>query len=236
MTIVATSVDSNHGSGTSVTTASLAMASDRMYVATVVNYDAGGVVVPTMSGWDQGGTQSHTEQVTVFYRKGSGTPGTATISCGSSQAHIEWIIDEYQNVLTTGTNGVNAFPQGFVAATPMSSTTPTGTLAAFADAVHNASYLTYCPDGATPVAGVGYTGLSTESDFLGVFSQYKIGQDLAPSCTQVPSTSWVLFTAEIAAVTSPSGPSIAVLTEVNDMGMLYETVQSGTTSYRHTHR
>src|SRR3990172_2980311 len=127
--------------------------------------------------------------------KTSGVSAGTFTATGDGTTQTGWIVivDEFDGIDTTGTDGSGAIVQSD--ANSGSSTTSTGTLAAFGDAVNNAAYM------ATGMAGVnepvteeaGYTELAD----LGhgtpnrhAETEYKVGEDTAPTCTWTNSTPW----------------------------------------------
>lgn len=198
-------------SASSATTASKTWVSGRLYFMWVLTTPT----VPTVTVGSTAWTQIRTDnlavsglQWTVLCFLGDGSTGAATISCGTSQSEIQWTCDEFQGTVTTGTNGSNAVVQSNSA--NGSGTTPAATLVSFGDPINNAVYAgNLSAAGATGTAKSGYTALASNLSFYGLFDEYQVGQDTAPSMTLGGPGHWIFTAMELKA--HPSGPSAAVL-------------------------
>jgi hypothetical protein len=175
------------GSGTdatSYTTASITPASNALILCTVENDVSGVPAVPTVSGcsltwvqietcyYDQSGTRF---RVTMFRALGaSPTSGTLTIDMGgATQGGCGWIVDQFTNTDTTGTNGSGAIVQSAKSAEPdaAAGTNVTATLgsgitsgnAAYTVAAWEANESGTAESGWTGIGASGHTGPSTAS-------------------------------------------------------------------------
>ena len=155
---------------TSFATASITPSANKLVLAAVFAAKTGGSVTPTLSGngltWVQVGTDTVSTGVyrtTVFRAMGaSPSAGAVTIDFGAdTQVRCGWIISEFTNINTSGTNGSGAIVQS------VTNTTTTGnslivTLAAFGDA-NNATFggfgiVSDTPTTVTP--GTGFTEIA----------------------------------------------------------------------------
>jgi hypothetical protein len=174
------------GSGTdaaSYTTASITPASNALLLITIENdLSATSPTVPTVTGcsltwvqvstcyYDQSGTHY---RVTMLRALGaSPTSGTLTIDFGgTTQGGCGWVVDQFTNTDTTGTNGSGAIVQSAKSAEPMSasSTTVTATLgsaitsgnAAYTAAAWEANETGSVESGWTAIGAAGHAGPST---------------------------------------------------------------------------
>lgn len=209
MAITVTPFTNNaQGSSATATTAIKTWTTGHVFLITVLTFIAGTPAIPTLTGSTQLVTQlgeNGVYQTTLFVFLGDGTTHAKTITCGASQTEIQWICDDLNGVIATGTNGSNAVVQS-VPATNAGSTTITATLAAFADAVNNVTYMVAAnAGGETQTPKAGFTAGSTNSAFLVVGSEYKIGQDTTPNFTQPSANNWTAIALELAATGGGGG-------------------------------
>lgn len=137
------------GSGTSQATSSISPGANRLVLVAVESRFSGGTVnTPTVTGASMTWTSAvnllsadNHSRLTLF-RALAASPGTGALTldfAGQTQEFINWEIDQFRNVDTSGSNGANAIVQN---ATALSTATVTGitvTLAAFS-ATSNATY------------------------------------------------------------------------------------------------
>ena len=183
------------GSATSITTASLTLTAGFVYYLWVSSFTGSGAdnVVPTCTGWTKVTTSGVADltndyyfRLTLFRRLGDDSSGTHTIDfAGHAHASIMYSVDKATGVDLTGTNGAGSIIQA-VGATG-SSTTPSATLSAFADATNNLTYfggfIAYSSDPGMAEEG-GFTLLLKQKDGARCFTgEYLVGQHLAPSVT-----------------------------------------------------
>ena len=170
-------------------TASIAPSANKLVLLSVFNNKAATATLPTVTGasmtWVQVSTQlssANNLRITVF-RGLSATPGTGALTMdygGTTQLRSRWIVSEFGNVDTSGTNGsgaiVQAVPGADVGAPDLFSLTIT--LAAFGD-VDNATWGTVMVSGGTTVIdpGTGFTEIADDALPGPVQSQWKATND-----------------------------------------------------------
>lgn len=173
----------NAGGITSATTASITPSANNLILITITSRN-GASTDPnhaTVSGcsltwvevnsvaYDTGGTSRR--RLTVLRALGTPTTGSLTIDfAGQSQTSIDWVVDQFSGVDTTGTNGSGAVVQtasnADVTATAHALTV---TLAAFSS-VNNATWGGFATGGVasnTTRVGAGFTSLGTDRDSNG---------------------------------------------------------------------
>ena len=205
-------------SGSFTTSGSLTPSANKLYLAAVVGVNTAGAAnastcaTPTLTG---GGGLTWVQVATVLYgtdtrkritlfraMKPSGlTSGTLTADFGGSvPPRISIIVDEFDSVDTTGTDGSGAIVQSVTAQGSASNLTGGGaTLAAFADATNNLAYMAIGhdqSDSTTPEAG--WTELAEISGSShSQETEYKVGQDTSPSASWVQGSRYGAIAAEI---------------------------------------
>lgn len=195
--VSATNLLSN-GSATdasSYATASITPSANRLYLATVSSRT--GITVnpnqPTLTGagltWDvvdtvvYDDTSSSRRRLTTFRAMGSGSAGALTFDFGGqTQTSADWVVDELQNVDTSGSNGAGAIVQHVTNFDDTgTATTLTTTLAAFSsssNATYGAAGFGNPPNAST--AGSGFTKLGDFQEGEGgsrVTSEFKATND-----------------------------------------------------------
>lgn len=150
MAIALTQLVSNRSGtdATSYNTASITPTANALLLAFIETSQGGGTAgSPTLSGngltWVEILAVTYSgsiKRLSVFRAMGaSPSAGAVTItSNGDTFTHGAWKVVELTGVDTSGTNGSGAIVQA-VAGTPTTTTTPSVTLAAFADATNNAA-------------------------------------------------------------------------------------------------
>lgn len=197
------------GTGTSAstfTTAPIAPTANALVLLAVDSAVSGAAAPSSVTGggmttWtlEEGGAYASAGRQLNIYRALQASPGAAApviINFAAAQDSVRWSIVEFQNVVTSGTNGADACVQS-VDATG-SSTTPTVTLAAFGDATNNA---TYAAIGANLTTGVTSPTLDEmhEVQSGGVLqTAWQIGEDTSPDGV-ITSAPWGICAIEIAA-------------------------------------
>lgn len=180
---------------TSATTASVSPASNNLELLTVVNETLISVDPnePTITGngltwvkvgttvFDNGGVDR--KRITVFRAMGSSpSSGAITIDfAGQVQAWIQWALDEFSGIDTSGTNGSGAIVQSAVNQDTGAVSSLTVTLGAFSSA-SNATYGAFAASGYAFTEGSGFTRLyrypdSTGSDDLSSITEWKSTND-----------------------------------------------------------
>lgn len=218
---------------TYITTATLTGSANKLYLALVVHTAAnadlttGGTPALTGGGltWVlvaetivANGQRAH------LFRAMSATPGAAaTLSAAftataTHQTSCSFIVDEFDNVDTSGTNGSGAIVQA-VAANGSAATTASATLAAFADAVNNATYFGGGIDGSAAItAEAGLTKSGETSAASGParrrVSEFRTAADTTPSFTWTGNQAWCGIGVELKAVSAAAAKKRRMLTGV----------------------
>lgn len=196
---------------TSYTTASTTPVTGRLMLLSVTNSKGSTPDTPTVSGasvtWVQVGTTTNngaTIRSTLFRAMGSGSAQALTISFGANtQTGCAWILTEYDNVDTGGTNGSGAVVQS-VTNFGVASLNPNATLAAFSSA-SNATYATSGHAGnKTYTAGSGFGNLQQvtyASPSVAVATEFRADNDTTADFTITTNDDWTCIAVEIAAPT-----------------------------------
>jgi hypothetical protein len=176
MAISATNLtnDSSTVDATSFTTASISPGSNRLILLALSYRAASGTPTPTVTGngftWtgiaggEYGGGGSR-RQVRVWRAMGAApSAGAVTFDFGASTiASINWSIDEFSGVDTTGTEGSGAIVQSGSTLNATSSTSITQTLSAFASTDNAAYGAVSNGHNATFTVGSGFAALCNRS-------------------------------------------------------------------------
>lgn len=190
--------ESSNADATSYTTAgTLTPSANKLYLCTVLNSKAttpdalasltGGGLTWTLvaEGTGANGMRAHT------YRALSASPGAAAAIVAdfgaNTQTGCAFIVDEFDGMDATGSNGANAIVQSVVNG-GTATTTATVTLASFGDAVNNAGYAVGIIDGnPAATAEAGWTIKGNASSASGpsrrAVSIFRTGEDTSPSFT-----------------------------------------------------
>lgn len=210
-TISASALTSGSGSSTSsLNTASVSPASNRLVLLFVGHWRTGGSIVqPTVSGngltWVAERTivgASNNDRATLFRAMGSSpTSGVVTISFGGqTQSGVVYSMFQMQNANTIGLNGSTAIRQT-VTGGDESSEFATVDLASFSDSTNNATIKFTFDDassatvesGFTQIHNAYYSGIST-----GLRSAWRLGQDLDPTVDYGGATPlWYMIAGEV---------------------------------------
>ena len=161
--------------------------------------------VPTMSGngltWDRiFGPFAYTESgtVSVFRAMGAApSSGAATISYSVTSSSGRWVIIEFANVDTSGTNGSGAIVQ---TATNVNygGSSVTATLAAFSSANNVTVGGAFKDTAATAVAGSGFSLLgSAIANARGVHAEWKSANDTSVDMSFTSTSNQYMWAAEI---------------------------------------
>lgn len=228
------------------TTATFTPSANKLYLATVflqgTTYGSPGPIhLPSISSITAGGgltwtlaktIRSGSGCVAVFYAMAPSGLSLTTIAANvlsGTSVPIRIVVEEVSNTDTTGTGGAGAIVQS-ATNTTAGATSLSVTLAAFGDAVNNATY--YAGIHATAEAttpGAGQTELTdANSGASGYEDSYQIGQNTAPS------GSWTTSSAAAAvAVEVKAGVSAETWVERGAMGVQFSrtTILNGTTTY-----
>lgn len=212
MPVTATNLTANGSTSTasSYNTASITPSSNNLVFAFVKN-DGGSQETASLSGnsltWVQVATVTigATARVSLFRALGaSPTGGAVTISFGANQTSCDWVIDQFANVDTTGTNGSGAVVQSATNSDTSTTTSLTVTLAAFGS-INNATYGGF-RSGSAISAGSGFTIVGSDG-----VSEYESSEFRNDNATSVNAT-WASdpsFHAGIAAEIKFAPPVIA---------------------------
>lgn len=186
----------------SYTTASVSLSANKLDLLSVVSaYTSGTVNIPTVSGasrtWTQVVTKvdsANNRRITVFRSlSSSANSGALTIDfAGQTQLSCSWIVDEFNNIDLSGTNGANAVVQSASAAVDGTNSGITVTLAAFSG-TSNATYGSLrAGAGVGLTSGNGFTQIATYNDGgCNLQSQFKDSNDTSVDWTWPSGTSLV---------------------------------------------
>lgn len=180
------------GAITSQDTASITPGANKLILLATVNMQGASPVTPSVSGngltWVEIDSAHHDtggQNAKIFLFRAMGTPsaGVVTLAYAAAQDGLIWIIDEYDGIDTSGTNGSGAIVQN---ANNLGSTQDIAvTLASFADA-NNAAYIAaaYDNDDRLMTQGTGLTKLVEETQLPEndeLATAWRVGEDLTPS-------------------------------------------------------
>lgn len=201
--------ESSATDATSYTTTGSTGSNSKLFLIAVVNSLATTPATPTLT--HAGGltcvqvetTAGANHRLTIFRALKTSGVSSATFTANAGETATGWIVivDEFDGVDTSGTDGSGAIVQ---AGTPQngSGTTATGSLAAFGDATNNAAFMaTVINSNAAITHEVGYTELGDighSSPTRACETEFKVGEDTAPTST-FTSSAWRALTAEIKA-------------------------------------
>lgn len=179
MAVTVSNILSNYDEdgGSSSTTASTTLTANRLYLLTIVQRrgDSTDPVQPTASStgatWEAvnsivyDSTSSSRRRVTVLRTMvSSNQTGAITITHGSNVTDATWILDEFNGIDTSGSNGSGAIVQSATNKDEVGVTSLTVTLAAFGSTA-NATYGSFGWAGnPTMTAGTGFTELDEQHD------------------------------------------------------------------------
>ena len=205
MAITATLLTSGSSTtdSTTFTTASISPTANRLVVIKVGSGDAGSAAVAPTSVVGAGLTFASINDQTVnngfsrvaVWRALSASPGSGalTITFSATMESCVWIVEEYADVDTGGTNGSAAIVQS-AKASGIGTTSGSVTLAAFGDAVNNAVSSAWHHSNnfvVTPEAGyTEITELNEPSWTAQLESSWKIGEDTTVTASWSAISSW----------------------------------------------
>lgn len=186
---------------TSFNTASVTPTANRLCLLMVTNAGSGSPAIPTVTGASATWTQIATIEINTFvrvtvFRTFNASPGTGALTIdfgGQSQDRCGWILDDFTNTKTTGTNGADAINQS---ATNSAATTTTvvATLGAFLgslDATYGAC-VTQNGTLRTIAAGTGFTEtveVDTGDSLMALSSEFRNDNDTSVDFTASGSAS-----------------------------------------------
>ena len=217
---------------TSYTTTATAGANSKLYIITVENSKGTTPDLPTLT--HSGGltcvqilsSPQTNRRITVFRAlKTSGvSAGTFTAdAAGVTQTSWSVIVDEFDGIDTSGTDGSGAIVQS--AANNGSGTTASATLSAFADATNNAAFLATLVNNNTAVteeAGGVWAELGEAphgSPTRTIETEWRLGEDTSPSSTFL-SSAWDCIALEIKVAAGGDATVVAVVAEATTAGVI----------------
>ncbi|HEY1249208.1 MAG TPA: hypothetical protein VGE97_09490 [Nitrososphaera sp.] len=222
----ANKIKTSAASGTSITSASLTPSVNKLYLCWVAQRRGKGTTnLPTVSGggglnWVQVESKANgnsRQRLTLFRAlKTSGlSSGPVTVSfAGQDQdSGIILIIDEYESVVITGTDGEDAIVQHNSNKTDSDSTSLSVTLSSFADAVNNAAVggIYHGANTSTTPEG-GYTELADQGvGSLGLETEWKVGEDTSVSASYSTAGAAIGIAVEVKYLNT--GPQTIVVNE-----------------------
>lgn len=167
--------------------------------------------------WTQIATEPYNTPTTpisrsILFRSLHASPGSGTVTIdfgGETQVRAAWIVAEFLVVDTGGTNGSVALAQFATDVLTASGTTLAPILAAFGDAVNNATYIFACINNDTALNNeAGYTEISEQNPVTESFrtaAAWLLGQDTTPTYTFASSVG-AAIAVEIKAAVSGTHP------------------------------
>ncbi len=208
--------------GTVFTTASITPSANKLILLYISGRPSGSTPTAIVTGngltWVLVNGEDTSVRYSALYRAMGASPssGAVTITFSLEMRNATWEISEFDFVDTSGTNGSGAIVQS-VRDTASAATSITPTLAAFADATNNATYMgaTHRDHNNAMTPEAGFTELSDNStgeQHVGA-AQWRIGEDVSPTYSWSGSAGAVAVACEIKA---------AVGLTVN-MGLVTET-------------
>lgn len=208
------------GTATSVTTASVTLAANKLGLIYVVNIDASfdaDATQPTISGWtvvvSTNFGSAPGSRSTVFRRLAT-TPVTATITIdfgGVAQYFIVYSVCEWEGVPTSGTNGADAVVQS-VLTSGGPSTMALATLAALESTLHSVyGAMIHFGSGFDFTPGSGFTTIHLVTVDGGVSDSFLTEHSINDVTVDAPitgSTTWHAAALEIRDVITPQVPTV----------------------------
>src|SRR3990167_8026843 len=227
-------------------TASITPTADTLILAAILSHHGSAVPnAPTLSGnsltWVQIATVTFNtigtsrSRLTVFRAMGaSPSSGAVTIDFdGQTQISCGWIISEFGNVITTGSNGANAIIQSQTNNAD-AATSLTVTLGAFNNSL-NATYGAFSHDGfATAVTnGTGFTEISEQTTGVEgkLQSEWRNDNDTSVDAnSSITSRDWGGIAIEIGEVTTETTTSTTTSITISTSTSTSSTTTSSSTT------
>lgn len=207
----------SNANATSYTTASITPSADKLVLCLISSKDSD-PPVPTVTGnglsWDAVVSSvafANGRKVFLFRAMGAApSSGAVTIDfgAGNTQVRCSWIICEFGDVDTGGTNGSDAIVQS-ASDTSGAAASFSVPLAVFQDATNNAAYGGFCIGAAQAITEeTGYTEIADVShggEAQALQAESKTGEDTSVSASTSPNAAWGGVAVEIKAAAAADG-------------------------------